>query len=102
MSISVCVVTVTLCMQGDGISYNSLSAIMEHMKTHQWSVDNLTFGSGGGLLQKLHRDTQKCAYKCSYAIVNGKGVSTAQCVCVCVCVCVYCWLLLRSISSRIQ
>lgn len=65
---------VCLCVQGDGISYESLSAIMEHMKTHQWSVDNLTFGSGGALLQKLHRDTQKCAYKCSYAIVNGKGV----------------------------
>ncbi len=62
-------------MQGDGISYESLSAIMEHMKANQWSIDNLTFGSGGALLQRLHRDTQKCAYKCSYAIINGKGVS---------------------------
>lgn len=29
----------------------------------------------GALLQKLHRDTQKCAYKCSYAVVDGKGVN---------------------------
>ena len=40
----------------------------------QWSADDVAFGSGGALLQKLHRDTQKCAYKCSYAIINGKGV----------------------------
>merc|ERR1712129_113491 len=24
-------------------------------------------------LQKLHRDTQKCAFKCSYAVVKGNG-----------------------------
>ena len=23
----------------------------------------------------MHRDTQKCAFKCSYAIVNGEGVN---------------------------
>ena len=45
------------------------------MKKNKWSADNVAFGSGGALLQRLHRDTQKCAYKCSYAIINGKGVS---------------------------
>ena len=29
----------------------------------------------GALLQRLDRDTQKCAFKCSYAVVNGKGVN---------------------------
>lgn len=29
---------------------------------------------GGGLLQKLNRDTQKCAFKCSLAIIDGKEV----------------------------
>ena len=48
---------------------------MEHMKQNKWSTDNVAFGSGGALLQRLHRDTQKCAYKCSYAIINGEGVS---------------------------
>ena len=34
-----------------------------------WSTENLTFGSGGALLQRLDRDTQRCAYKCSLAEV---------------------------------
>ena len=62
-------------IQGDGISYETLDEILTHMKKHKWSADNVAFGSGGALLQKLNRDTQKCAYKCSYAIVDGKGVS---------------------------
>ena len=37
-----------------------------------WSSENLTFGSGGALLQRLDRDTQRCAYKCSQAVVGGE------------------------------
>ena len=62
-------------IQGDGISYESLGAILDNMKKHKWSADNLVFGSGGALLQRLDRDTQKCAYKCSYAVINGKEVN---------------------------
>ena len=29
-------------------------------------------GSGGALLQKLNRDTQKCAFKCSSVVVGGE------------------------------
>lgn len=47
----------------------------------------------GALLQKLDRDTQKCAYKCCFAVINDKPVS---CVSVCGCVCKYvvvcCWI----------
>ncbi|ESO89877.1 hypothetical protein LOTGIDRAFT_218343 [Lottia gigantea] len=57
-------------IQGDGISYESLGKILEHMKENEWSADNLAFGSGGALLQRLDRDTQKCAFKCSFAVVN--------------------------------
>ena len=35
------------------------------MASKGWAADNLAFGSGGALLQKLNRDTQKCAFKCS-------------------------------------
>ena len=63
-----------MCLQGDGISYETLGGILEHLKMEKWSTDNIAFGSGGGLLQKVNRDTQKCAYKCSYAIINGEGV----------------------------
>ena len=61
-------------VQGDGISYETLDAILDNMKLHKWSADNLVFGSGGALLQRLDRDTQKCAFKCSYAVINGKEV----------------------------
>jgi nicotinamide phosphoribosyltransferase len=37
-----------------------------------WSADNISFGSGGGLLQKLNRDTQKFAFKCSSATVGNE------------------------------
>jgi len=40
-----------------------------------WSADNTAFGSGGALLQKLNRDTNKFAFKCSYAKINGMGVN---------------------------
>ena len=50
---------------GDGIDYESLVAICESLTKAGYSTDNIAFGSGGGLLQKLNRDTQKCAFKCS-------------------------------------
>ena len=37
-----------------------------------WSAANLIFGMGGALLQKVNRDTQKFAFKCSSATVNGE------------------------------
>ncbi|KJE92087.1 pre-B-cell colony-enhancing factor [Capsaspora owczarzaki ATCC 30864] len=62
-------------IQGDGISYASLKQILQHMKDHKWSADNVAYGSGGALLQRHHRDTQKCALKCSFAVVNGENVN---------------------------
>lgn len=59
-------------IQGDGINIDMLHTILRAMKAFKWSADNVAFGSGGGLLQKLNRDTQKCAYKCSFATVGGK------------------------------
>ncbi|XP_023333671.1 nicotinamide phosphoribosyltransferase [Eurytemora carolleeae] len=61
-------------VQGDGICYESLEKILKVMKENRWSAENLCFGSGGALLQKMDRDTQKCAYKCSYVEVDGKGI----------------------------
>ena len=62
-------------IQGDGISYESLGSILEAMAKAGWAADNLAFGSGGALLQKLNRDTQKCAFKCSEITKTG-GEST--------------------------
>jgi len=65
-------------IQGDGIDINSLEKILKSMKDKGWAADNLVFGSGGALLQKLHRDTLKCAFKCSFAKVNGEGVDVVK------------------------
>lgn len=59
-------------IQGDGIDIDMLASICGHLALFGWSVDNLAFGSGGGLLQKVNRDTQKCAYKCSWVEVDGQ------------------------------
>merc|ERR1712007_261974 len=37
-----------------------------------FAAENMVFGSGGALLQKLNRDTFKCAFKCSEITINGK------------------------------
>jgi nicotinamide phosphoribosyltransferase len=63
-------------IQGDGISYESLGTILEAMADKGWAADNLAFGSGGALLQKINRDTQKCAFKCSE--ISKKGGATTQ------------------------
>ena len=59
-------------IQGDGISYETLDSIINALDENKWSLDNVTFGSGGALLQKLDRDTQKCAFKCCLATINGQ------------------------------
>jgi nicotinamide phosphoribosyltransferase len=58
-------------IQGDGITPESIPVILEELKRCGWSADNLAFGSGGGLLQKVDRDTNRFAFKCSEAIVGG-------------------------------
>jgi nicotinamide phosphoribosyltransferase len=61
-------------IQGDGIDHDMIVKILSKLKNNGWSANNIVFGSGGGLLQKMNRDTQKCACKCSLAIIDGKEV----------------------------
>merc|ERR1719356_1478261 len=65
-------------IQGDGVDIKSLEMVLEAMHKDKWAADNLAFGSGGALLQKMHRDTQKCAFKCSYALIKGKDVDVVK------------------------
>lgn len=58
-------------IQGDGIDYEMLRNVLEAVAAAGWSADNIAFGSGGGLLQKVNRDTQKFAFKCSAVEVDG-------------------------------
>ena len=61
-------------IQGDGINPDSLRAILERATGAGYSADNLTFGMGGALLQRVDRDTQKFALKCSAARVDGRWI----------------------------
>ena len=58
-------------IQGDGIDLDMLGKVLDRMAVSRWSADNIAFGSGGGLLQQVNRDTQKFAFKCSAVEVDG-------------------------------
>ncbi len=60
-------------IQGDGVDYAMVGRVLETLKINGWAADNLAFGSGGALLQKMNRDTQKFAIKASWIQVNGEG-----------------------------
>jgi nicotinamide phosphoribosyltransferase len=65
-------------IQGDGINYESIKEIYAALKVHGVSAENLVLGMGGALLQKVDRDTQKFAFKCSYAVVEGQGIDVQK------------------------
>jgi nicotinamide phosphoribosyltransferase len=58
-------------IQGDAIDFEMLDRILYAMKSAGYSADNIAFGSGGGLLQKLNRDTLRFAFKCAAVTVDG-------------------------------
>jgi nicotinamide phosphoribosyltransferase len=64
-------------IQGDGCDPVMIDMVLGVMAINGWSADNIAFGMGGGLLQKVNRDTLKFAFKCSSIVVNGfeRGVS---------------------------
>lgn len=52
-------------IQGDGVNYFSIREILKTMVNEGWSIQNITFGMGGALLQRVDRDTLKYAQKAS-------------------------------------
>jgi len=60
---------------GDGISSPEvIGNILNNLKNAGYSADNMAFGMGGGLLQKLDRDTMQFAMKCCAMIADGKYI----------------------------
>ena len=59
-------------IQGDGVSLASIEAILQTLKDQGISADNLAFGMGAELLQKVNRDTQRFAMKASAIRINGE------------------------------
>lgn len=65
-------------LQGDGITVDTIRHIYSALKINGISAENLVLGMGGALLQKVDRDTQKFAFKCSYAEVNGEPIDVQK------------------------
>lgn len=63
---------------GDGINRRSMKPILQMVVDIKWSVSNIAFGSGGGLLMDVNRDVQKWAFKCSSATINGQLVDVCK------------------------
>ena len=56
---------------GDGVDAAGIFDILNVIKTHDYSAENMVFGMGGALLQKVNRDTQRFAFKSSYQVEDG-------------------------------
>lgn len=61
-------------IQGDGCTIETIANIIDSMIEAEWSIDNIVFGMGGGLLQKVDRDTQRFAFKCSHTVCDGQSL----------------------------
>lgn len=59
-------------IQGDGVSLERIGEILACLKSHKISADNLAFGMGAELLQKVNRDTLKFAMKASAIYRQGQ------------------------------
>lgn len=53
-------------IQGDGVNIDTIPEVLRVLREQGFSADNVAFGMGGALLQRLDRDTQRFAFKCSY------------------------------------
>ncbi|MFT7776529.1 MAG: nicotinate phosphoribosyltransferase [Roseateles sp.] len=59
-------------IQGDGITRQSIAAILAALEGAGYSADNIAFGQGGALLQQVNRDTLGFAMKASAVQVEGR------------------------------
>ncbi len=57
-------------IQGDGVSLDSIEDILKAMDAKKLSAENVAFGMGAELLQKINRDTLKFAMKASAVKIN--------------------------------
>jgi nicotinamide phosphoribosyltransferase len=67
-------------IQGDGVDRQGMAikAVYGKILSMGFSADNVIFGSGGGLLQSVTRDSLRFAQKASAIFVNGEWVGIAK------------------------
>ncbi len=59
-------------IQGDGMNLPGIKDLFVALLASGYSAENVVVGMGGGLLRKVHRDTQKVAVKLCNAVIGGK------------------------------
>jgi nicotinamide phosphoribosyltransferase len=60
-------------IQGDGNDdEDSIRKVFDALLAHGYSASNIAFGMGGGLLQKIDRDTQRFAQKACRAVIDNE------------------------------
>ena len=59
-------------IQGDGVNEDSIAEILAAMEARGLSADNVAFGMGGALLQKVNRDTMRFAMKANAVKVDSE------------------------------
>jgi nicotinamide phosphoribosyltransferase len=58
-------------IQGDGMDLGQIGVVLEAVKRAKFSAENVAFGMGGGLLQRVNRDTMQWAMKTSAIKIKG-------------------------------
>ncbi len=61
-------------IQGDGMELATIRSTGEAILKAGFSAENCAYGMGGGLLQKVNRDSMKFAMKTSAAMIDGEWV----------------------------
>jgi len=59
-------------LQGDGVALDTVGDMCASLLCNGFCVNTVHFGSGGGLLQKLNRDSLSCAFKCCAMYVGSE------------------------------
>mmetsp|Transcript_60479 Transcript_60479/g.160801 ORF Transcript_60479/g.160801 Transcript_60479/m.160801 type:complete len:398 (-) Transcript_60479:94-1287(-) len=59
-------------LQGDGVALDTVGDMLVSVLANGFCANTVNFGSGGGLLQKLNRDSLAVAFKCCAMYVGGK------------------------------
>ena len=59
-------------IQGDGMDLVRIDTVLAALTEARMSAENVAFGMGGGLLQKVDRDTMKWAMKASAIKIDGR------------------------------
>jgi nicotinamide phosphoribosyltransferase len=63
---------------GDGMTLASIGTTLDAVLAAGFSAENVTFGMGSGLLQKIDRDTQRFAIKASAVEKDGRWIDVRK------------------------